>query len=296
MDFQILLTLINDKDVLVFFLQVLFVAMLLERLYVHITHKTKLNKSLIMVLFICLLLSFTYTPRYTFREMPPKVEFGENVTDPYQEIRSLMVGRQLLTRDITDSKVLTVMKDVPRHRFIPTELWGKAHEDHSLPIGYGQTISQPYIVALMTQSLSVKPTDKVLEVGTGSGYQAAILSALVEEVYSIEIVPELAARANRTMKEVGIKNVWIKAGDGYWGWEEYSPFDAIIVTAAVDHVPPPLLAQLKVGGLLILPLGDTRTYQTLTLIEKRSDEEYKLKYITGVRFVPLTGAGTETNA
>jgi len=157
-----------------------------------------------------------------------------------------------------------------------------------LPIGYGQTISQPYIVALMTQSLQLKENNKVLEIGTGSGYQAAVLAELVKDVYTIEIIKELADSAENRLNNLNYKNIRVKNADGYFGWEEEAPFDAIIITAAANHIPPPLLNQLKDKGKLIIPLGSTLSFQTLTLVTKKGDE-LETEFITGVRFVPLTG-------
>lgn len=198
-----------------------------------------------------------------------------------------MVKEQLEARDITDKKVLEVMKEIPRHEFVPEDLKDSAYEDNPLPIGFGQTISQPYIVALMTQELELKPNDLVLEIGTGSGYQAAVLSEIVDEVYTIEIVKELAENANKTLKRLGYKNIYVKHADGYFGWEGKS-FDAIMVTAAANHIPPPLIAQLKDNGRLIIPLGSTLQFQTLTLV-KKMNSTLESEFITGVRFVPMTG-------
>jgi protein-L-isoaspartate(D-aspartate) O-methyltransferase len=195
---------------------------------------------------------------------------------------------QMLGRDITDQDVIDVMERVPRHEFVPLEYRGQAYADHPLPIGHGQTISQPYIVALMTQLLQLKPTFRVLEVGAGSGYQAAILGELCERVYTVEIIPELAASAKERLKRLGFENVHVKQADGYYGWEEHAPYDAIIVTAAPENVPPPLVAQLGDGGRLVIPVGPAGEYQTLWLIEKRGDETIS-RNITGVVFVPLTG-------
>ena len=175
--------------------------------------------------------------------------------DGYEDARQVMVARQLQRRDITDPRVLIAMGTVPRHRFVPGALASQAYGDYPLPIGGGQTISQPYIVALMTQWAEVAPGDKVLEVGTGSGYQAAVLAELTEKVFSIEIRPELARRASALLKEMGYGRVQVRSGDGYRGWPEEAPFDAILVTAAAPRVPPALAAQLKEGGRLVIPLG-----------------------------------------
>lgn len=201
--------------------------------------------------------------------------------------RKGMVEEQLKARDVSNEKVLNAMLNVPRHEFVLPEYLNEAHNDHPLPIGFGQTISQPYIVGLMTQELAIKGDEKVLEIGTGSGYQAAVLSQLAGEVYSIEIIPELAEKASKKLNELGFV-VEVKQGDGYFGWQEKAPFDAIMVTAAATHIPRPLIAQLKDSGRLIIPLGSTLYYQNLTLITKHG-EELQAKYITSVRFVPMTG-------
>lgn len=208
--------------------------------------------------------------------------------DPLKVARMRMVTKDLLGRDINDTRVLKVMGKVERHLFVDKELWDVAYADFPLSIGEGQTISQPYVVALMTQCLNLKPTDKVLEIGTGSGYQAAVLAEMVDQVYTIEIRESLARKAAQRLKQLGYQKVKVKHGDGYFGWEEYAPFDAIIVTCAANHIPPPLLEQLKEGGKLIVPLGSTFFYQTLTLITK-TKEGNKVKHITGVRFVPMVG-------
>lgn len=212
------------------------------------------------------------------------------IEDSFVEERENMVENDLKRRDITDARVLEVMRTIPRHEFVPSELRNKAYADHPLPIGYGQTISQPYIVALMTQSLNLEGKEKVLEIGTGSGYQAAVLAELVDEVYTMEIIPELANRANETLTRLEYKNVRVKAADGYFGWSENAPYDAIMITAAVNHIPPRLIQQLKEdGGKLILPLGSIKYWQTLTLVTKHNNS-LETRYITTVRFVPMTGA------
>ena len=206
--------------------------------------------------------------------------------DSFEDARQVMVARQLQRRDITDPRVLIAMGTVPRHRFVPGALASQAYGDHPLPIGGGQTISQPYIVALMTQWAEVAPGDKVLEVGTGSGYQAAVLAELTEKVFSIEIVPELARQAAARLKELGYGRVQVRSGDGYQGWPEEAPFDAILVTAAAPRVPPALAAQLKEGGRLVIPLGAPYGGQTLVRYRKvqgKLVEEASL----AVRFVPL---------
>ncbi|MGO8763189.1 MAG: protein-L-isoaspartate(D-aspartate) O-methyltransferase [Desulfobaccales bacterium] len=206
--------------------------------------------------------------------------------DNFEDARQVMVARQLQRRDITDPRVLIAMGTVPRHRFVPGALASQAYGDHPLPIGGGQTISQPYIVALMTQWAEVAPGDKVLEVGTGSGYQAAVLAELTEKVFSIEIRPELARRASALLQELGYGRVQVRSGDGYRGWPEEAPFDAILVTAAAPRVPPDLAAQLKEGGRLVIPLGGPSGSQTLVRYRKvqgKLVEEASL----AVRFVPL---------
>ena len=200
--------------------------------------------------------------------------------------RMQMVERQLLTRDIRDPHVITAMQEVPRERFVPTDQHQRAYQDRPLPIGYQQTISQPYIVAYMTQALQLTPTSRVLEVGTGSGYQAAILGEIASTVYSIEIVPQLFERASNTLTELGYDNVHIQQGDGYAGWPDEAPFDAIIVTAAPDHVPQPLVEQLAIGGRMIIPVGEDR--QTLTEIIRTGTGVTEVTTLP-VLFVPMTG-------
>jgi len=206
----------------------------------------------------------------------------------YARKREEMVRRQLETRDITDKKVLEVMGKVPRHLFVSPSLRSRAYIDRPLPIDEGQTISQPYIVALMTQHLKLKKGDKVLEIGTGSGYQAAVLAHMTDKVYSIEIREKLSKKAAETLKMLNYNQVQVKWSDGYFGWEEHAPFDAIIVTCAANHVPPPLLKQLKEGGRLIIPLGSTLYFQTLALITK-IDGKPKVRHILDVTFVPMVG-------
>jgi len=202
--------------------------------------------------------------------------------------RQNMVAHDLKGRDINDPRVLRAMGRVPRHRFLSRDQWSVAYGDTALPIAEGQTISQPYVVALMTQSLGLKSGEKVLEIGTGSGYQAAILAELNTEVYTIEIRKGLADRSKAVLKELGYETIKIRQGDGYFGWSEQAPFDAVIVTCAANHIPPPLIEQLRVGGRLIIPLGSTTYWQTLTLIEKRTDG-LNVRHLGGVLFVPMVG-------
>ena len=208
--------------------------------------------------------------------------------DPFRKAREKMVKYDLKGRDIRDEKVLSVMGKVKRHLFVDKDLWNVAYNDYPLSIGEGQTISQPYIVALMTQCLNLKPEDKVLEIGTGSGYQAAVLAELVNQVYTIEINEKLAKKTSLLLKDLGYKNVKVKQGDGYFGWSEHAPFDAVIITCAANDIPPLLIEQLKEGGRLIMPLGNILFHQTLTLITKVKGEK-KVEHISGVRFVPMRG-------
>lgn len=214
--------------------------------------------------------------------------------ESYAAARTRMVEQQLLSdwRAIRDRAVLQAMATVPRHEFVPAELRPYAYDDRPLPIGYSQTISQPYVVAFMTEQLAPKMTDRVLEIGTGSGYQAAILSALVKEVYSIEIVEPLARRAGNDLARLGYGNVRLRHGDGYQGWPEAAPFDAIIVTCAPDHVPQPLLDQLKDGGRMIIPVGGSGD-QRLFLLRKRGDR-LEQEAVLPVRFVPMTGSAANS--
>lgn len=206
--------------------------------------------------------------------------------DPTAAERRRMVQEQIRWRGIADGRLLSVLEEVPRHLFVPESERPEAYADYPLPIGAGQTISQPYVVALMTSLLDVGREDRVLEIGTGSGYQAAILARLVREVYSIEIVPALAAQASRTLTGLGFANVHVRAGDGFRGWPEAAPFDAIILTAAPAEVPQPLLDQLKIGGKMVLPVG-TGVQELVVLTKTASGIEREV--VAPVRFVPMTG-------
>lgn len=260
-----------------------------------ITNK-KIIKRIFLILLVLFILIF-FIDRTALKRLIPKyiLEAKKDVvydTKEFAELRKKMVEKQLRRRDIDDEKVLRVMNKVLRHEFVPSRYMDGAYDDRPLPIGHGQTISQPYIVALMTQSLDLDKNDKVLEIGAGSAYQAAVLAEIVKEVYTIEIIEELAKSARERLKKLKYDNVKIKHADGYYGWKEHAPFDAVIVTAAANHIPPPLLRQLKDGGKLIIPLGNILTFQTLTIVKKKG-EEFDTDVITGVRFVPLTGKAQE---
>lgn len=209
---------------------------------------------------------------------------GIEETIDFETLRKNMVKTQIEARGIKDRRVLEALLKVERHRFVPEELKAFSYDDRPLPIGEGQTISQPYIVALMTELLELKGDEKVLEIGTGSGYQAAILAELAKEVYTIEIIEVLAKKAEKILKELGYKNVYVKVGDGYLGWPEKSPFDAIIVTCAPKEIPKSLLEQLKEGGRLVIPVGEF--FQSLKLVIKRKNKIY-IKDILPVAFVPM---------
>jgi len=210
----------------------------------------------------------------------------ESPEDVFAEARKAMVKTQIEPRGVKDKKVLKAMRAVPRHRFVPAGLVQRAYRDGPLPIGEGQTISQPYIVALMTELLGLKGGEKILEIGTGSGYQAAVLAEIVEHVYTIEIICSLAETADKRLKEMEYDNITVRCGDGYQGWEEHAPFDGVIVTAAPDHIPQPLVDQLKVGAKLVIPVGDV--FQELMVITKTETGIQKMNAIP-VRFVPMTG-------
>ena len=234
------------------------------------------------------------TPSTTSINITPQTQSKPETlpsADPFIQKRQKMVEATIQDRGVRDSQVLRAMLTVPRHEFVPLDQIEQAYDDHPLPIGYGQTISQPYIVAWMTELLDLKPGEKVLEIGTGSGYQAAVLAELGGlEVYSIEIVPELAAIASARLQALGYDRVKVKQADGYYGWSEYAPFDAIIITAAPDHLPAPLAAQLKDDGRLVVPIGPPGGYQVLWKFVKESGElrAYDLGMVS---FVPFTGEG-----
>jgi protein-L-isoaspartate(D-aspartate) O-methyltransferase len=206
--------------------------------------------------------------------------------DRFSTLRKEMVDNQIVARGITDRKTIEAIRKVPRHLFVPWNLQNQSYDDTPLPIGYGQTISQPYIVALMTEAVKPAPGKKALEIGTGSGYQAAVLAQIVDTVYSIEIVPELARESAERFRQLGYGNIISKHGDGYRGWPEHAPYDIIVVTAAPDEIPPPLISQLAEGGRLIIPVGSSYTFQDLILATKRNGKVTERR-LTTVRFVPF---------
>ncbi len=214
---------------------------------------------------------------------------GETKMRTYEDQREVLVDRTIEGRGITNQLVLGAMRTVPREEFVPDGQKDLAHGDHPLPIGHGQTISQPYIVAYMSDKLGLEPGDKVLEVGTGSGYQAAILAEMGMEVYSIEIIPELAEQARKDLARTGYESVSVKTGDGFFGWPEHAPFDAIIVTAAARSLPDPLVEQLAVGGDMVLPVGPPGGVQELILVQKPAEGDIRQSRLLPVQFVPLTG-------
>ena len=206
----------------------------------------------------------------------------------YEKQRERMVKTQLAARGISDHETLRAMRKVPRHLFVPEDQVSRAYDDSPLPIGYGQTISQPYIVAYMTQVIRPRADHRVLEVGTGSGYQAAVLAEIVDSVYTIEIIKELASEARSRLTKLGYQNARVKNADGYYGWKEFAPFDAIIVTAASEHIPPALIEQLKEGGKMIIPVGSPFMVQQLMLVEKTKGKKIRTTSLMPVRFVPFT--------
>jgi protein-L-isoaspartate(D-aspartate) O-methyltransferase len=211
-------------------------------------------------------------------------------SDPYKKLREELVEEGIVGMGIEDEAAIEAMGVVPRHAFVPDDYLRYAYENYPLPIGYGQTISQPYIVALMTQELDVEQGDRVLEIGTGSGYQSAVLAALDVKVYTMEIIAPLAESAAERLASLGYANVQVRHADGYYGWPDESRFDAIIVTAAPDHVPPPLLEQLKIGGVMVIPVGPVGGFQELWRIIRVDEEKYESVSLGGVKFVPLTRA------
>jgi len=247
--------------------------------YIH-----HMKPSLIMFLVSCLLAVETV--------------YAQQEVDNYASQRQLMIEEiasdasrlvRYIDKDSVSDRVMQAMATVPRHLFMPAEMRDEAYENRPLPIGYGQTISQPYIVALMTDLLQPRPDHKVLEIGTGSGYQAAVLSGLVQEVYSIEIIEQLGHTAKQVLKQLEYDNVSTRIADGYDGWPEHAPFDSIIVTAGISHIPPPLVKQLKNGGTMVIPVGTRFQTQQLTLVKKDHSGAVTTKQILPVIFVPFTG-------
>lgn len=214
----------------------------------------------------------------------------EVMSQNWEMQREQMVNQQIKSRDVRSTRVLEAMKIVPRHLFVPSDVQRMAYEDRPLPIGLNQTISQPYIVAFMTEQINPEPGMKVLEIGTGSGYQAAVLAQIGCTVFSIELLEGLATRASRTLKELGYKNVMVKCADGYQGWPEKGPFDAIVVTAAPEFIPPKLIEQLKDGGIMVIPVGPVNSIQYLKLITKKGNKISETNLIP-VRFVPMVEGG-----
>jgi protein-L-isoaspartate(D-aspartate) O-methyltransferase len=249
-----------------------------------------MQKILYLLMLACLLASCV---RVTASSSQPPLDTPQTIQpeDPYSAVRQQLVD-EIRVLGVTDETVLRVMNSVPRHEFVLAEYLSQAYADHPLPIGYGQTISQPYIVAWMTELLELKPGEKVLEIGTGSGYQAAVLAEMGVEVYTIEIVPELAEAARQRLASLGYTHIHATQGDGYYGWPEFAPFDAIIVTAAPDHLPAPLVEQLAADGRLVIPIGPQGWVQSLWKFVME-DGELKGYNLGGVQFVPFTGAGAE---
>jgi protein-L-isoaspartate(D-aspartate) O-methyltransferase len=210
--------------------------------------------------------------------------------DPFRARRLAMVDTQIAARGVKDGRVLDTMRRVPRHAFVPRDQVNRAYQDRPLPIGEGQTISQPYTVALMTELLDVQPGEVVLEIGTGSGYQAAVLAELTDRVHTVEILPELARRAARTLDRLGYTEVKRRTADGYFGWPEHGPYDGIVVTAAPDHIPAPLVEQLREGGRMVIPVGPPGSYQTLWRLTKQQGRVIS-ENVTDVAFVPLVRKG-----
>jgi len=236
------------------------------------------------VLALLLALAASGTPAFS-EEAAATALFTQDAT--LTQARRRMVEEQIEARGVTDARVLEAMSRVPRHEFVPAGRRSAAYEDTPLPIGLGQTISQPYIVALMTELVQPEPGDRLLEIGTGSGYQAAVAAELVAEVYTIEIIPELAASAAERLDRLGVSNAFVREGDGYLGWPEQGPFDGILVTAGAPDIPEPLIDQLKPGARMVIPVGDPSSVQILQVIEKLPGGEVEVRDIIPVRFVPF---------
>jgi protein-L-isoaspartate(D-aspartate) O-methyltransferase len=249
-------------------------------------HEKPSNTRALGFALVALLVVCSFPPRSGNLNVNKQTRPGASPQDVFQEAREQMVREQIEARGVRDAKVLAAMRKVPRHLFVRPEDEAYAYADSPQPIGYGQTISQPYIVAFMTEALELKPQDRVLEIGTGSGYQAAVLAELVGEVYTIEIVEPLAKKAAERLKHLGYSNVHVRVGDGYRGWPEAAPFDAIMVTAAPTRVPPPLVEQLREGGRLVLPVGHWE--QDLVRL-RRTPKGVTQETLLAVRFVPMRG-------
>jgi protein-L-isoaspartate(D-aspartate) O-methyltransferase len=242
-------------------------------------HFPRLGRDLALLAFAAVLAGCTCSPA----ETPAGIS--------WEAARQRMVERQLAARGVKDKRVLAAMGKVPRQEFVPLVSRAQAYADRPLPIGQGQTISQPYIVAVMTEAIDPRPGQRVLEVGTGSGYQAAILAELVDEVFTVELLPELAAAADKRLARLGYRNVHVKAGDGYEGWPDKGPFDVVVVTCGAKEVPRPLFEQLKQGGKMVIPVGEVGKVQTLRVITKGPGGKREVQDLLPVRFVPLRRAG-----
>lgn len=251
--------------------------------FIHGTRISRLVFLIVIVLSGCVSVSDQIEITHGYSENFTSIKNQFQYLDWKKEANA-MVNQQIIARGITDKRVIEVMKNTPRHQFVPSKYRTEAYDDGPLPIGEGQTISQPYIVALMTELLQIKGGEKVLEIGTGSGYQAAVLSRLVKNVYTIEIIQSLADTSKSKLMQLGYKNIVFKWGDGYKGWKEYAPFDRIIVTAAPDKIPEELVNQLKVGGIMVVPVGEK--YQNLIVVTKTEKGIIEEKNIA-VRFVPM---------
>lgn len=224
--------------------------------------------------------------------LAPALAAAQEEADPYREARHRMVERSIAggpaREPVRDEAVLRAMREVPRHEFVHSGLVGRAYDDTPLPIGHGQTISQPYMVAVMSELLELEPGARVLEVGTGSGYHAAVLARLADRVYTVEVVEPLARSAAERLERLGFDNLTVRHGDGYYGWEKHGPYDGIVVTAAASHIPPPLVEQLAPGGRMVIPVGPPFQLQTLMLVEKTADGAIRQRHLMPVQFVPLT--------
>lgn len=254
------------------------------------THLIQISWGIVLAGLNLIFASTGCAPAKSEEMLKPTVQPGSSSPTPgdYEKKRQQMVNQQIAGRGIKDPLVLSAMREVPRHQFVSDDFLAQAYADHPVPIGFGQTISQPYIVALMSEALEIEPGEKVLEVGTGSGYQAAVLAEMGAEVYSVEIITELAERAAADLEQAGYETIRIHNADGYYGWGEHAPYAKIIVTAAPDHLPQPLIQQLDDQGKLIIPIGPTGAVQSLWLFQK-VDGELESVNLGSVVFVPLTG-------